>query len=103
MDAGVLIRANNDYYPIGRIPEFWAWLRFIGGNGHAKIAREFYEEVIAGRRGDPLLDWIRAPESKDALLLDEEADVGHVQNVIANGYAGDLTDDEVEQLGRTHS
>ena len=26
LDASVLITANNTYYPIERVPEFWEWL-----------------------------------------------------------------------------
>ena len=26
LDANVLIDANRDYYPLGRVPEFWDWL-----------------------------------------------------------------------------
>ena len=26
MDANVLIRAHADYYPLDRLPQFWAWL-----------------------------------------------------------------------------
>ena len=34
------------------------------------------------------------------MLLDEKVDPSLVQKVIAEGYAPDLTDDEVEQIGR---
>ena len=27
IDANVLIRAHEDYYPIDRVPQFWRWLR----------------------------------------------------------------------------
>ena len=33
-------------------------------------------------------------------MLDEDVDAGLVQTVVSNGYANDLTDDEVERLGR---
>ena len=26
LDANVLIRAHEDYYPVDRIPPFWTWL-----------------------------------------------------------------------------
>jgi len=37
LDSGVLITANNLYYPVDRVPEFWAWLLHMG----ARVARKF--------------------------------------------------------------
>lgn len=45
LDANVLIRAHEDYYPIDRIPQFWAWLASLGGAGTAKIPFEIYGEI----------------------------------------------------------
>ena len=45
LDANVLIDANRDYYPFGRVPEFWEWLAHVGESGHVKIPIEVYEEV----------------------------------------------------------
>ncbi len=98
LDANVLIDANRDYYPIDRVPEFWDWLANCGTNGHVKIPIEFYEEIKSGN--DNLAEWIKQDEIKEALLLDEEAEVTVVADVINNGYAPDLTDDEVEKIGR---
>jgi hypothetical protein len=57
------------------------------------------EEVRVGRRdNDPLLDWIS--QNADALLLEEDVDAALVQQVVLAGYAVDLTDDEVEKIGR---
>ncbi len=47
-----------------------------------------------------LFAWLQDDANKNALLLDEKAAPGLVQKVIAEGYAPDLTDDEVEQIGR---
>jgi len=33
LDANVLIAANRDYYPLGRVPEFWDWLVFPSVKG----------------------------------------------------------------------
>jgi Domain of unknown function (DUF4411) len=62
---------------------------------------ETFEEVKDGgtdAQQDLLFGWIQA--NKIALLLDEEADPDLVQQVVEQGYAMDLTDDEVEQIGR---
>jgi hypothetical protein len=41
---------------------------------------------------DLLLNWIRQPRVKKALLLDERVDSDFVALVTENGYASDLTD-----------
>jgi hypothetical protein len=102
-DANVLITANNLYYPIDRVPEYWEWLAHMGALGHVKMPFEIFEEVKEGPddvEKDLLFAWLRDDVNKKALLLDEEVDPVLVQKVIAEGYAADLTDDEVEQVGR---
>lgn len=98
LDANVLIDANRDYYPIERVPEFWDWLVHHGEQGNVKIPLEVYEEIKDGN--DNLAAWSKEPNVKSALLLDEEVDVDLVSKAINDGYAPDLTDDEVEKIGR---
>ncbi|MBI4556278.1 MAG: DUF4411 family protein [Candidatus Hydrogenedentes bacterium] len=98
LDANILIDANRDYYPISRVREFWEWLEHNGTEGHVKIPVEVYEEIKEG--DDDLTKWAKKAEIKDALLLKEDADSTLVSRVINEGYAPDLTDDEVEKLGR---
>jgi hypothetical protein len=100
LDANVLITANNTYYPIDQVPEFWSWLQYQATLGHVKVPLEVMEEVQAGRKDDPLLDWISRAENRAAVLLEETVDVALLQHVVSTGYATDLTDDEVEELGR---
>ncbi len=98
LDANVLIDANRDYYPITRVPEFWEWIAHNGTERRVTIPRELYEEINDGQ--DDLSNWARENDIEDALLLDEEADVSLVSRVINEGYAADLTDDELEKVGR---
>lgn len=98
LDANVLIDAHRDYYPIDRIPEFWTWLELLGSNGVVKVPVEIYEEVKEGK--DALAAWIKQPNIVEALLLDGEVDPVLVARVVSDGYAADLTDDEVLKLGR---
>ncbi|HEX2526768.1 MAG TPA: DUF4411 family protein [Geminicoccus sp.] len=103
IDANVLITAHDQYYPLDVVPEFWGWLRHQGRLGVIKMAIENYEEIEDGKptRGtDPLYDWAQEPESKDALLLNTEVDGDLVVRVLHEGYAPDLTDDQIDQLGR---
>lgn len=98
LDANVLIDSNRDYYPIERVPEFWEWLAYVGEQGFVKIPIEVYEEIKVGH--DSLATWVKEDSIENALLLKENADVSIVSNVIDNGYAPDLTDIEIEKIGR---
>lgn len=98
LDANVLIDANRDYYPIARVPEFWEWLEHNGVEDLVKIPVEIYEEINTG--SDDLGKWAKQDKVREALLLDEEADVLLVSRVIDQGYASDLTDEDVEKIGR---
>lgn len=98
LDANVLITANNSYYSIDRVPEFWDWLIHVGTQESAKLPVEIFEEIKGGK--DALSVWIKDAENKDALLFTEQVNVALVSRVTDEGYANDLSDDEVEQLGR---
>lgn len=98
LDANVLIDANRDYYAISRVPEFWEWLVSAGTQGLVKIPIEVYEEIKDGK--DDVAVWAKDGTVQAALLLDEECDVSLVGVVTNQGYAPDLTDDEVETIGR---
>jgi hypothetical protein len=100
LDANVLIDANRDYYSIDRVPEFWEWLIESGRNGVVKIPIEVYEEIKEGNDDDILAVWAKNDYVSEALLLNEECQVSSVSRVIDQGYASDLTDDEVEKIGR---
>lgn len=101
LDANILITAANTYYDLGRVPEFWSWMQHQGASGKIKIPLEMYEEVLEGRKeGDPLLDWVKNDTNRTSLLFDEKCDPDRVRRVVRDGYAKDLTDDEVEKLGR---
>lgn len=101
LDANVLISANALFYPLDRIPQFWDWLVDQGNAGNIKIPVEIYDEIADGT--DDLADWIKDPDVKAALLLDETPDPALVQQVLDGGYEGqhpDFNDGEVEKIGR---
>lgn len=101
LDANVLISAHLQYYAIDSVPEYWEWLQYMAQQGHLKMPIEIFEEVKDGpKEKDLLFDWLQEEENKKALILPGDANPGLVQNVITTGYADDLNDDEVEQLGR---
>ena len=98
LDANVLITAHNLYYSIDRVPEFWEWLSHVGSDGHIKVPIEVYEEITEGN--DLLSDWARDDDNRNALLLEGVVDATLVMTVVEHGYAPDLTDVEVEKIGR---
>jgi Domain of unknown function (DUF4411) len=101
LDANVLITASNVYYPLDQIPEFWKWIHHQANLGYVKLPIEILEEVLAGtKKDDPLLDWLKHNDRHEAFRLDETVDPGAVQHVVNNGYASNLTDDEIEEIGR---
>ena len=104
LDANTLIDAKRDYFQIERVPEFWAWIVHQGEQGRIKIPIEIYEEFEEARRPDgtrdELADWAADANIKKALLLGDEADPILVAQVIVQGYANDLSDTEVETIGR---
>lgn len=102
LDASVLITAHNLYYPIDAVPEYWEWLAHMGAQGQVKMPFEIYEEVKEGpdEEKDPLFAWLQQGGIKDVLLLADTIEPSLVQKVIVEGYAPDLTDDQLEQVGR---
>jgi hypothetical protein len=103
LDANVLITAHSSYYAVDRVPEYWEWLRHMGEEGHVAISQEIYEEIKDGpddEEKDLLFAWLQQDAHRDALLLDEEVDQGLVNTIVTTGYANDLTDEEIDKLGR---
>jgi hypothetical protein len=101
LDANVLITASNTYYPLDSVPEFWAWLAHQGSIQNIRMPIEIFEEVKDGGsevEKDLLFGWIQT--NKAALLLMDEADPELVTRVVEEGYGSDLTDNEIEQIGR---
>ena len=103
LDANVLITAHNSYYPIDGVPEFWDWIIYQANAGTLKIPLEIYEEIKDGgtdEEKDLLFGWIIRTDVKAVLLLTENVDPAHVARCTSVGYAPDLTDDELPQVGR---
>ena len=100
LDANVLIDANRDYYPLDRVPQFWDWLAAMGRLGRVKVPVEIYEEIVLPRphKQDLLVDWLTT--NKDTLVLPCQVVPHLVATVTDLSYAQDLTDDEIEKIGR---
>ena len=96
LDANVFIDAERDYYSLDRVPEFWNWLIHMGETGRIKTPQEIYEEVVVGK--GELVNWMK--ENKATLVLEELAPSKLVTKVLERGYANNLTDEEIEKIGR---
>lgn len=102
LDANTLIEAKNRYYPINRVPEFWEWLIFKGGQGLIKVPVEIYDEVTNDNKKnqDDLAKWADRRETRIALLSDEETDIDLMHRVLYGGYVADPSEDDLEEIGR---
>jgi hypothetical protein len=98
LDANVLIRAHEDYYPIDRVPQFWVWLLSKAEQGRVSIPFEIYGELSVFE--GPLKSWITDSDHSKHLLHDARTDPALLNQVIDSGYAPDLTDDELEKIGQ---
>lgn len=98
LDANVLIRAHEDYYPIDRIPQFWTWLASLGEGGIVKIPYEIYGEISVST--GPLHDWLTDSAIAKVMIFDQQIDPAHLNTVLTAGYASDLNDSEIEEIGQ---
>lgn len=98
LDANVLIRAHEDYYGLDQVPQFWDWLSVTAAAGVAKMPFEIHDEIAIST--GPLKDWVTHWEIKKDLVFPEEADSDILNQVLKKGYAPDLTDSEIEKIGR---
>ena len=98
LDANVLISAQELHYPLSRIPQFWNWVLAQADAGTIKLPVEIYNE-IAVSTGE-LKDWLTNPDHARKLKLSGQVDGSILQQVINEGYAADLDDSELEQIGQ---
>lgn len=98
LDANVLIRAHEDYYPVDRIPPFWSWLLARAEANVIKMPRVIFDEVTPP--AGPFAAWLAQRHVRDALILNETIPVGLVRQVTEVGYAPDLNDVELEEIGK---
>jgi hypothetical protein len=98
IDANVLIRADADFYPIDRVPQFWDWLLEKALEEAVKMPREIYDEVAPSK--DQLGQWLRNSVVKEAIILADKPSRINLQSVLDRGYGQGLTDVDLEKIGR---
>lgn len=98
LDAGILINAQNQYYPLSRVPEFWAWLIHKGEAGQVKVPGEIWQEIQV--KEDALALWTRQPKTEAALLFEEKLDQNLAEQVMKDSYfIADPADDKLDRMG----
>jgi hypothetical protein len=98
LDANVLIRAHEDYYPVDRIPPFWTWLLDQAHSNVIKMPRDIFDEVTPPP--GPFAAWLAQKTVREALILDESISVSVIRRVLDVGYAPDLTDVQIDAIGK---
>jgi hypothetical protein len=98
LDANVMIRAHEDYYPIDRIPQFWVWLAAQAVNGAVKVPYEIYHEIEVSK--GQLHDWLTDSANSKVMIFDQKIDPVILNKVLTGGYAPDLDDSEIEEIGQ---
>jgi hypothetical protein len=74
LDANVIIRAHEDYYPVERIPKFWSWMLDMAADNTVKMPRLIFNEITPSV--GPLAEWIKQPHVREVMILDEPIDAG---------------------------
>lgn len=98
LDANVLIRAHEDYYPLDGVPQFWDWLLTTAAAGQIKMPTEIHEEIAISTRD--LGAWASEQAVIEALVLQEDVDPALLNQVLEQGYGPDLTEADIEKIGR---
>ena len=90
LDANVLIRAHELYYPVDRIPAFWAWLLAQARANVVKMPRVIFDEITP--RPGPFATWLAQRHVRETLILNENIPVRVIRHIIDIGDAPDVTD-----------
>jgi Domain of unknown function (DUF4411) len=77
LDANVLIRAHEDYYPVDRILPFWTWLLEHAENNVIKVPRVIFDEVRPAP--GPFRAWLAQREVREKLVLNKTIPVSLVR------------------------
>lgn len=97
LDAGVLIWVVKHCFPIEDNQIFWQWLISCANDGKLKMPRAIYRELKP--RNESFRNWVGSPKVRRALILREEIKDETVRQIIDQGYAPDLDQDEHEEMG----
>lgn len=113
LDASTLITANNHYFSMDRIPQYWNWLLDKAREEIVKIPREIYDEIKPSSRPktsenpshsqtarSDLFTWIRRADVQEQLILDEQIDGDIHDQVLREGYGENLDEGDFFKIGK---
>jgi carbamoylphosphate synthase small subunit len=69
-----------------------------GYKGTVKVPYEIYREISVST--GPLHDWLTDAAVSQAMLLQMMTDPNYLNQVVTRGYAPDLNDSEIEEIGQ---
>ena len=69
VDADVFISAKNGYYAFALCPGFWHSLIHHGNAGNIRSIDRIRSELLAGRKTEDLVQWVRNDLPKDFFLV----------------------------------
>ena len=95
LDASSLITAQDTYYSIDSVPEFWSWLEFHAELGNCKVPRIILEEITPIDK--KFKQWLKA--NRHSLVLNEEATAENVRQVVSRGYGLSLSEVDMRTIG----
>lgn len=98
MDANALIDANDYYYPIERIPQYWDWLLEMGNKGKIKVPSQIYDELTPS--DETFKRWVNDKDTKKSLLLDEEVEMDALNRLLDEQYGTELTMADLTKIGK---
>ncbi len=98
LDANILIRAHEDYYPLDGVPQFWDWLLVTAATGQIKMPTEIHAEIAISN--GVLGAWASDQAVIDVMVLQETVDSALLNRVLEKGYGPDMTEADIEKIGR---
>jgi len=96
LDSSLLIRANNEFYPMRRFWQVWEWIETKAKSGQIKIPIEVFSELLD--YDDELAKWAKSREG--IFVIDEE--ISHLSDIysIGYGFSNEPTETQKETMGK---
>lgn len=82
LDSDVLITSKNLYYAFDICPGFWKCLLHHHGDGQIFSVDRVRNELLAGRKTEDLVQWVRNEVPKEFFLPADTNEVAHVYTEI---------------------
>jgi len=95
LDANTLINAQDMYYGMDCVPEFWSWLEFQVKKNVCRIPPMIYEEIQP--KSTEFRQWLQ--RNKNTLILNEVENTELIRHVITQGYGNQITDIQLKRIG----